>query len=150
MNIDNVSPELISQAENATYQWMNCDNNQIIAGQTGKTFTATENGSYAVIVTQNNCTDTSNCQIVDNIGVSKEELANQTSVTPNPGDGKFVVLSGVRMERIDIFDNLGRFIKRVEPNGLSTQVDLTLVNKGIYLFRIETIEGIFIKRVVKQ
>src|SRR5690554_4922439 len=36
----------------ATYQWIDCNNgNAIITGETGQSYTATENGDYAVIVT---------------------------------------------------------------------------------------------------
>ena len=63
--ITNSSPALMANATGAAYQWLDCDNNySLIAGETNQSFTATANGSYAVEVTQNNCRDTSNCELV--------------------------------------------------------------------------------------
>src|SRR5690606_31304812 len=45
----------------ASYQWINCNGNIPIAGATQQSFTAGTNGSYAVIVTTNDCSDTSEC-----------------------------------------------------------------------------------------
>ncbi|MCE9538994.1 MAG: FG-GAP repeat protein [Bacteroidetes bacterium] len=45
-----------------SYQWLNCDNgNSIITGEVSQYYTAETNGNYAVILTENGCTDTSNC-----------------------------------------------------------------------------------------
>ena len=45
--------ELTANNNLGTYQWIDCDNgNQPIAGETNQTFTATENGNYAVIITE--------------------------------------------------------------------------------------------------
>ena len=50
----------------AVYQWVDCDNgNAAISGETNQSFTATTTGNYAVVVTVNNCSDTSSCTLVD-------------------------------------------------------------------------------------
>jgi len=47
---------LMANQSGATYQWLDCNNNFAeIAGATNQTFTATQNGSYAVEITLNNC-----------------------------------------------------------------------------------------------
>lgn len=59
------SGELLSASETgAVYQWMNCGSNLLIAGASSQTYSAFFNGSYAVIVTKNGCTDTSGCYTV--------------------------------------------------------------------------------------
>ena len=52
---------LTANAAGAAYQWMNCNGNTPLPGQTYQSFTATNPGSYAVVVTQNGCTNTSTC-----------------------------------------------------------------------------------------
>jgi hypothetical protein len=52
---------LTANATGATYQWVDCNGFTPLAGQTYQSFTATSPGSYAVIVTQNDCADTSTC-----------------------------------------------------------------------------------------
>lgn len=53
------------------YHWWNCGNSAAIPGQISPTFTPTTNGSYAVIVALNGCTDTSACVPVGNVGLEE-------------------------------------------------------------------------------
>jgi hypothetical protein len=48
-------------ATGASYQWLNCSMNTIIIGEVNQTYTITDSDSYAVIVTQGSCLDTSSC-----------------------------------------------------------------------------------------
>lgn len=45
----------------ATYQWLYCATGLPISGATGQSYTPTFGGSYAVAITLNGCTDTTNC-----------------------------------------------------------------------------------------
>ncbi|MDA7762448.1 hypothetical protein N8927_04595 [Crocinitomicaceae bacterium] len=54
------------------YQWLDCDENYApIEGATDMVFTATQNGSYALEITFNECSDTSECYIIDFVGISE-------------------------------------------------------------------------------
>jgi len=55
---------LTASATGAAYQWVNCLDYSIIAGQSLQSYTPTLSGSYAVIVTQSGCSDTSACSSV--------------------------------------------------------------------------------------
>ena len=86
--VTNTSPSLTSNAAGATYQWLDCNNSfAIIAGETNQIFTATTNGSYAVSVTQNGCTDTSACVAVNNVGIMENSSDKRLNVYPNPTNG---------------------------------------------------------------
>ena len=61
LGISQANNVLTANATPATYQWINCATHTPIAGQTSQSYTATVNGSYAVKITQNGCTDTSAC-----------------------------------------------------------------------------------------
>ena len=51
---------LISNDENASHQWINCDEGYaLIAGETFLSYSAPKNGHYAVIVSEGSCIDTS-------------------------------------------------------------------------------------------
>jgi len=67
-----------------TYQWINCATNAPIAGATNQSYTATSNGSYAVIVTINSCSDTSTCRPVTGIGLDEINSLNGIMIYPNP------------------------------------------------------------------
>ncbi len=74
---------LSANANGASYQWLDCDNNfAIIPGAQSQTFYPAQNGSYAVVVQMNNCSDTSECYLIDELGVS--ELAVNALIYPNP------------------------------------------------------------------
>ena len=80
------SGTLLSSNENgAIYQWLDCDDNfMAIVGETGQTFTATENGNYAVEITNNGCLDTSTCVNVMGIGIWKIRLGKTLKYFPIP------------------------------------------------------------------
>ena len=62
------SSTLTALAPNATYQWLDCNNNNTpVAGETNQNFSPTSNGNYAVEVTQNGCTAISNCYQINNL-----------------------------------------------------------------------------------
>jgi len=86
---------LTSGASGATYQWLNCDSNYIaIPGETNQSFTATQNGNYAVLVTENGCSDTSACYTIFSIAITENHFQNEISISPNPTSGKCFVELG--------------------------------------------------------
>lgn len=78
---------LTANATNAVYQWINCNGNTPISGATNQTFTPTTNGNYAVIVTGNNCSDTSACYAVTSLALAENSLQSQIQAFPNPTTG---------------------------------------------------------------
>ena len=67
----------------ASYQWIKCNPYTMLPGATSQSYTVTSNGSYAVIVTLNNCSDTSACKTFMNVGINENALTN-SKVYPNP------------------------------------------------------------------
>lgn len=87
-----VLDEISLQAESVsgTYQWIDCTTNSLIAGETNQLFTASQNGLYAVIVTDAPCVDTSDCYTINT--VSNFELTSSTPwVSPNPFVNEFTI-----------------------------------------------------------
>ena len=75
----NQNQALLTAVQNgATYQWVDCSNNfGPIPGATNQSYTkATANGSYAVIITANGCTDTSACHNVTTVGINDYSASN--------------------------------------------------------------------------
>ncbi|MEW6467537.1 MAG: SBBP repeat-containing protein, partial [Bacteroidota bacterium] len=85
-------PTITSNAAGALYQWVDCNNGFApLSGEINQSFTPTMNGNYAVIVTQNGCTDTSFCYSF--LSVTAQENQSQTSIMiyPNPTQGSFLI-----------------------------------------------------------
>ncbi len=134
----NSDPTLTANATGATYQWVDCDNgNAAISGETGQSFTATANGSYAVEVTQGGCTEMSSCETV--ISLSTNELTlDQVSIYPNPNAGEFQILgvSGSEDLVVTITDNLGKVIGKYNLNTVNATLSIEGA-AGVYFVIIE-------------
>jgi hypothetical protein len=81
-NTDNI---LEANEEGATYQWLDCNDNFVpITDGTGQVFEPTENGSYAVQVSNAFCTDTSDCEVIFNLSVVTNGFDQKIGLYPNP------------------------------------------------------------------
>jgi hypothetical protein len=120
----------------ADYQWLDCDNDTLITGATSATFVATTNGSYAVIVTQNGCSDTSACVTVDSLGIGINEHTNGAlkEVYPNPSQGVFTV-ELKKATTLFVFDITGEEVYREQVRAGKSQLNLQTLSDGIYYLR---------------
>jgi hypothetical protein len=152
--VDNTSlPTLTANQIGATYQWIDCDNgNAPIAAATNQSYTATENGNYAVEITVGSCMETSACHNVENIGVNEIEN-NSILIYPNPTNDFITVnitnIVGTVNYSLTSID--GRLIEQkqnVTTN--SMHIDLSNESKGIYLLKIGNNTSSNVYRVVKQ
>ncbi len=152
------APSLIANAVGATYQWMYCDST-IIAGATNQSFTATANGWYAVILTQNGCTDTSSCYNVLNVGTVENNFSSGLFVLPNPATGNLVItftLFSSQKTSLRIYDVNGKIVttvadKILNPGEYKLMHDVSHLSNGVYQLRLQTETGIEnIKLVIKR
>jgi len=123
----------------AGYQWVNCSNGYaLIAGATNQSYTATANGSYAVIIYKNGCIDTSNCYTVTNIGIDEYTNSNGITITPNPFTSQTTITFSEAQKNttIKITDVLGNVIQQLTTNNRQLTLDMSGFAKGIYFVRI--------------
>lgn len=134
---------LTSAQTAATWQWLDCNNNnQIIPGATGQSFTPTETGSYAVSITKNGCTETSDCVEVDVIGIEEHGAANEVNVYPNPAQDVLTVQSTTDLNRITLCDLSGKkVIDRTALQLTTLRLDLSTVRPGVYILTVEGTSG---------
>jgi hypothetical protein len=129
---DNV---LTANADNLIYQWVDCNNgNEPIDGATSQSFTPTISGNYAVIVSQNDCEEISDCVDVTIISVD-EITANEIVIFPNPSSGIFQIQTLERIMNIRVYDALGREID-VEYLAGSNEVNCGKVASGSYFVEL--------------
>jgi thermitase len=69
------------------------------------------------------------------------------SIYPNPTKDRLYIQSDYGVNDIKIYDITGRFIKKHEN---TSEVDMTTLNKGIYLLKIATDQKTFETKVIKQ
>jgi hypothetical protein len=142
---------LVATPAGATYQWIDCASGQIIADATNDTLVASANGSYAVIVTNaNGCSDTSDCMIVDQVGIYFPESA-VIGLYPNPTNG-MVTLEIPAQEGATafVYDAQGKLILTVANAKNGEQFDLSKLSTGVYTFRVTLNNLTHIEKVVKH
>ncbi|HPM91146.1 MAG TPA: T9SS type A sorting domain-containing protein, partial [Tenuifilaceae bacterium] len=142
---------LTANALDATYQWLSCDEGNVpLSGETGQTFTPAQNGNYAVLVTQNGCTDTSSCYYVI-VNLVENNFATTIWVIPNPTSGNVVIdLGGVYPAiSVSITDQSGRNIRNIRGENVD-RIEIYLNEpKGIYLLTIQDGKQRATVRIVK-
>ncbi|WP_343631089.1 T9SS type A sorting domain-containing protein [Fluviicola sp.] len=131
-----------------TYQWINCTTNTPIAGATAQTFAATANGSYAVIVSNGTCSDTSNCVNITNVGI-KEHAISTIEVHPNPTHDVVFVTMDASSAVVEVMDAQGKLVQTTQIKS-GDQINLSAYERGVYTLRIKTDSGTSIERIVKN
>jgi hypothetical protein len=130
---------LSANQQNATYQWLDCNNNYSpISGASQNTFTPIVSGNYAVQISLNNCVDTSACTFVQ-VGSSgiQENFLQTDKMYPNPNNGSFIfesVLGGFYF----VTDLEGRLVYKfqIAPSE-KTFHGLNFLSKGVYFITKE-------------
>ena len=145
---------LTADASNATYQWLDCDNSNLpIGSETGQIFTATQSGNYSVIVTENACVDTSQCENVITVGVNNHFSKAELSVYPNPTNGRVHIdlISVTGLLKTEIFNSLGELVRSDIRKSVKS-FDLQLPDTdGIYFIRLFDADGhVLSAKVLKE
>lgn len=137
----------------AVYQWLDCNNgNALISGATNQTFTATANGDYAVVITNNGCTDTSACVNILSLGINQ---LNETgiSIYPNPFSTQInLIFDKYQINTvIKIIDILGKEIDSVNFTGRHFVINKAEMGNGLYFIQIiDEQENILTKKIIKN
>lgn len=137
-NIAVLGNAITSMVSGATYQWINClEGYSVIENATQQVFTSIQNGSYAVIITQNGCTDTSACATITDF----EEIGKTSSprLFPNP------VLDNLELDLGVFYPEIQIEIKNILGEEVYEEAfyqrDKVEINpdipKGIYLFYVK-------------
>ena len=128
-----------SNANGGTYEWINCTTGAPIVGETGQEFIATTNGNYAVVITQNGCSDTSNCVTVVSADIDQHFLES-IALYPNPTDGKFTIDLGEFKDNLTITlrDVRGRLLQTNDYNNVES-IDMFIeYPTGMYFVEISS------------
>lgn len=122
---------------NASYTWVDCNNgNAPISGATSQSFSPTINGNYAVIITKNGCTETSDCVTITNVGIEESPSANHLVIYPNPStNGLFNINYTGQLNDIEVLDQLGRKVN-IRFNKNNGTLDGSQLAPGKYLVRL--------------
>lgn len=144
--------ETITAADTAavSYQWIDCNTLQPIAGETNYWFTATVNGSYAVVITDSICSDTSACEVILSTGIASH-AGQVVSLYPNPTNGTFFLNTGSVAQRVELLDVTGRSFLVLEPQSAQLHLSLENAAAGQYFVRVAFADGsVEVLKIAKQ
>jgi hypothetical protein len=152
-NIDNsttLNNETISVVGiGLAYQWIDCADSSVIAGETGESFTATTDGNYAVIITQGPCVDTSVCVFVDVLGLEGSELKG-ISVYPNPiSDELNINNENGALISVEMIDAKGSVVVSSKAASKSFTFNTGELNSGVYILIVRSEKSVKTFKVVK-
>lgn len=134
---------LTSNAVGANYHWVICPNMSLLNNATNANYTPNFNGSYAVIVSQNGCIDTSACITISDLHIIENDFGSQLKVFPNPTDGEIHMdLGDVYTEvKVSLYDSKGKLLGvKIEFNTSLLEFNIDRA-KGQYLIKIEATSG---------
>lgn len=146
----------VVEQENATYQWINCETNEWIVGETLPVCLGDGEGYYACIITIGECTDTTECWYLWIDGISENSSTNIT-LYPNPTTG--IITVNMTPETLSlnpeiyVLDMHGRWVETIKTfHKTSIQVDLSPYANGIYLLKVTDGTGrvLAVQKVVKE
>lgn len=146
LNIDTIDVSISIQGmtmsanttvQGTTHQWVDCDaNNTPIPGAVNQFFTASDNGNYAVIITQGSCEVMSACVNVSDVGMNENSTLVFT-VFPNPSFEN-ITIQGASSQATcySITDDQGRLLLKGKLNAFSTTISLASFAQGTYFVQI--------------
>ena len=142
-----------SNVSGASYQWLDCnDDYAAVAGATGQSFTPAVNGSYALAITENGCTDTSSCYTIDYVGIGETLLGGNMTIFPNPTKDRVNIYFDEPQTKVGVslYNVLGQKVE-FRNYGNVEKVNLEIPGMpGIYLLKISIDEKVYVSRIIKQ
>ena len=134
----------------ASYQWVDCDDSfSTIPGETSQDFTPSANGNYAVIVTENGCSDTSSCHTIAGLNISEDDN-RMLKVFPNPVNNELsITLEGYNEYFIRILDNSGKELISEKIANSTAAISMNHLESGIYYLEVNTSGQRLLRKIVK-
>jgi hypothetical protein len=133
------NPPLFTSNTIATnYQWIYCDS-VIIPGEITQSFLATTNGSYAVILMQNGCIDTSSCYSIYNVGTNENMSLTNFTIAPNPTSNNFSISFDkmITKGKIVITNTIGEILYEQNIfNASKKEITIDNISQGVYFVMV--------------
>lgn len=146
-----VNETLTANLAGATYQWLDCSNGYAtLPGANSQSYLAITNGTYAVEVTMNGCTDTSNCYLILSTGINALQK-NALQIYPTPAHDILHINTGSATNgTIELVDLAGKLMYSKIFTGTSVTIDISEFANGVYFVNMYTAEGKAVARMIKN
>lgn len=152
VSVSDSSNFLKANLSNAEYQWLKCDstNYTVLEDDTNQLFLPKSNGSYAVIVSDGLCKDTSNCKSATGVGINDIHASREIKVYPNPSKDIIEIVSSDEIQSVKLFDITGKLIH--SKNNISQKhysLNLNDYKSTVFILQVESASQFYHEKVVR-
>jgi hypothetical protein len=137
----------------ALYQWFDCVNNTDVNGASDLSYTASNNGSYAVRVSNSfGCADTSECVNVTTVNLTTFH-SGVISIVPNPfQEDLFLSFLDIEVKEgfAELYDLTGRLLHKESIRASQQVIRVAFIAQGTYILKVTSGEKVWINQLVKQ
>jgi hypothetical protein len=135
---------VLSSTPATTYQWYY--NSNPIGGATNQSHTATQNGTYYVVITDTNgCSAFSATYTINDVGVGEIIVFGEMSMYPSPNNGTFVLMTDLNHQSalLEMISVTGQLVynEQLEADGYIRKEMNPGVDDGSYIVRITLNDG---------
>ena len=146
---------LMANVDNASYQWIDCNDNSQIEGATSQSYAPEESGNYAVVITQNECSDTSECINADmSTSIIMHSNEHHINIYPNPTKGMLNIdMTEINQDvQIKIKDITGKIIFALPSASTKEEISYNLKSHpaGMYFIEVTHPNGTDVLKVIKK
>lgn len=147
--VDINKTKLTANLLNAAYQWLDCNKAKAeIINERNQQFIAKENGNYAVIVSQNGCSDTSNCFLVNLVSIPNQVVLNWLNLYPNSNNGNFTI-EFLKEANYQITNQSGQVVANYEYHNLVyNKITINNLVSGFYFIPSNSTQGSLSHKII--
>jgi len=87
--------------------------------------------------------------VSENENIENVSLATGIQISPNPANNMINVQSDEDVRRVNIYNIAGQLVLNLTSDNIET-VDISRLNSGLYIIRIETEEKVYTERLIKN
>ena len=144
------STTLTAAQSSANYQWIDCDTNTEITGETNQSFTPSADGNYAVEVTSGACVEMSDCVVFDFLSVDEFSKRN-IKVYPNPVVSNLFIEQPISKDmQLQLLSVDGKILLKKTISRKQNSLDMSQFSNGIYFVKLESEGSELTYKIVKE
>lgn len=120
------------------YDWLDCNNSFKSVNPTAYDsirYWPKNGGSFALRVTKNGCSDTSQCIQISNNKVVNDILF-ASSVYPNPVKSELDLTANQNIQKVEIMDAAGKLVLQQQINQKTAKINVQMLEQGIYFIKV--------------
>lgn len=131
--LENKSGTLTANIPDASYQWLNCTTGSTIQEEQSQNFVVGDPGSYAVVIDNGVCIDTSNCLTVSATNITHSVNKNKLHIYPNPATNYVHFESDAELQKAVLCNPAGSLLISIKDKN---SIDISKLPKGLYLLQL--------------